>query len=200
MPTRHLLALALATASLASTAGEPIPVEALAKLPDIQSVSMSADGKNVVALVAAPGGDGSATALASWDLGNLDAGSRITPSGDRMKFVAANAMKADRILVIARQEWTGQLGGCGEGKTNGATKTFVSKTYLTDTSQKKFDEAFAAKTSKIDMDEDMRRCLELVGTSSLVNTLPLDPDNVIITQMDPRTFGSNYMLYNLRTG
>ncbi|MBN8261944.1 MAG: S9 family peptidase, partial [Xanthomonadales bacterium] len=41
---------------------------------------------------------------------------------------------------------------------------------------------------------------ELVGTSSLVNTLPLDPDNVIITQMDPRTFGSNYMLYNLRTG
>lgn len=200
MPTRHLLALALASASLASTAGEPIPVEALAKLPDIQSVSMSADGKNVVALVAAPGGDGSATALASWDLGNLDAGSRITPSGDRMKFVAANAMKADRILVIARQEWTGQLGGCGEGKTNGATKTFVSKTYLTDTSQKKFDEAFAAKTSKIDMDEDMRRCLELVGTSSLVNTLPLDPDNVIITQMDPRTFGSNYMLYNLRTG
>ena len=200
MPTRHLLALALASASLASTAGEPIPVEALAKLPDIQSVSMSSDGKNVVALVAAPGGDGSATALASWDLGNLDAGSRITPSGDRMKFVAANAMKADRILVIARQEWTGQLGGCGEGKTNGATKTFVSKTYLTDTSQKKFDEAFAAKTSKIDMDEDMRRCLELVGTSSLVNTLPLDPDNVIITQMDPRTFGSNYMLYNLRTG
>ena len=200
MPARRLLATTLAIACSGAIAGEPIPVEVLAKVPEIQSVTMSADGRNVVALVAQPGGDGSATALASWDLGNLEAGSRITPSGDRMKFVAASAMKADRILVVARQEWTGQLGGCGEGKTTGATKTFVSKTYLTDVTQKKFDEAFAAKTSKIDMDEDMRRCLELVGTSSLVNTLPLDPDNVIITQLNPRTFGSNYLLYNLRTG
>ena len=132
--TKHLLAAGIASACLTATAGEPIPIEVLAKLPEIQSVSMSTDGKNVVALVAAPGTKGESTALANWDLDNLDAGSRLTPSGDRMKFVAASAMKADRILVIARQEWTGQLGGCGEGKSTGATKTFVSKTYLTDTS------------------------------------------------------------------
>ena len=196
--TKHLLAAGIASACLTATAGEPIPIEVLAKLPEIQSVSMSTDGKNVVALVAAPGTKGESTALANWDLDNLDAGSRLTPSGDRMKFVAASAMKADRILVIARQEWTGQLGGCGEGKSTGATKTFVSKTYLTDTSQKKFDEAFAANTSRLD--EDMRRCLELAGTSSLVNTLPLDPENVIISQLNPTSLSSNYMLYNLRTG
>lgn len=196
----RLLAACFAFSSLAATAGQPIPAEVLARTPAIQSVSMSTDGKNLVTLVVAPGSKDGDTALASWDLDHIDAGSRITPSGDRMKFVAASALKADRILVIARQEWTGQLGGCGEGKRTGATKTFVFKTYLTDGSHKKFDEAFAAKSSKIDMPEDMRRCLELAGTASLVNPLPLDPDNVIIRQLDPGSMVSNYLLYNLRSG
>jgi hypothetical protein len=33
----------------------------------------------------------------------------ITPSGKQMKFIAAFAMKAGKILVTARQEWTGPL-------------------------------------------------------------------------------------------
>src|SRR5687768_11989927 len=126
----------LITASLLLLAGtaaarEPIPIESLARVPDIQSVSMSTDGKNLVAVVAGPGTSNQDTALATWDLDNLDAGSIVTPSGDRMKFIAANAMKANRVLVIGRQEWTGQLGGCGEGSATGATKTFVTKAYLT---------------------------------------------------------------------
>ena len=194
-----LLAASLLICSHPAQAGEPIPIETLARVPAIQSVSMSTDGKNLVAIVEAPGSNHKDTALAVWNLDNLDAGSKITPSGDRMKFIAANAMKADRVLVIGRQEWTGQLGGCGEGKTTGATKTFVTKTYLTDTSQKKFDEAFASNTRKTGMSEDMQRCLEIAGTSSLVNTLPLDPDNVIITQLSGMTLSGNYYLYNLRT-
>lgn len=198
---RHPLtaALLLAGASLAQ-AQTPIPIESLAKVPDIQSVSMSADGKNLVAIVAMPGSNNQDTALATWDLDNLDGGSRITPSGDRMKFIAANAMKANRVLVIGRQEWTGQLGGCGEGSTNGATKTFVSKAYLTDTAQKKFDEAFADNTRKLGVSEEIQRCLEIAGTAGLVNNLPLDPDNVIIRQTGGMSLSSNYYLYNLRTG
>lgn len=195
-----LLATGLLLCSHPAQAGEPISIEMLARVPAIQSVSMSTDGKNLVAIVEAPGSNHQDTALAVWDLDNLDAGSKITPSGDRMKFIAANAMKADRVLVIGRQEWTGQLGGCGEGKTTGATMTFVTKTYLTDTSQKKFDEAFASKTRKTGMSEDMQRCLEIAGTSSLVSTLPLDPDNVIITQLSGMTLSGDYYLYNLRTG
>ncbi|MDI1253638.1 prolyl oligopeptidase family serine peptidase [Thermomonas sp.] len=195
-----LLATGLLLCSHPAQAGDPISIETLARVPAIQSVSMSTDGKNVVAIVEAPGSNHQDTALAVWDLDNLDAGSKITPSGDRMKFIAANAMKADRVLVIGRQEWTGQLGSCGEGKTTGATKTFVTKTYLTDTSQKKFDEAFASKTRKTGMSEDMQRCLEIAGTSSLISTLPLDPDNVIITQLSGMTLSGDYYLYNLRTG
>ena len=195
-----LLAIGVLLALPAARAAEPISIEMLARVPAIQSVSMSTDGKNLVAIVEAPGGKHNDTALAIWDMDNLDAGSKITPSGDRMKFIGAAAMKADRVLVLGRQEWTGQLGGCGEGKTTGATKTFVSKTYLTDTSQKKFEEAFASNVRKLGMSEDMQRCLEIAGTSSLVNTLPLDPDNVIITQLSGATLSGNYYLYNLRTG
>ncbi|MGV8923390.1 MAG: alpha/beta hydrolase family protein [Thermomonas sp.] len=198
--TLSLLTIGVLLAMPAAHAAEPIPIEVLARVPVIQSVSMSTDGKNLVAIVEVPGGKHDDTALAIWDMDNLDAGSKITPSGDRMKFIAANAMKADRVLVLGRQEWTGQLGGCGEGKTTGATKTFVSKTYLTDTSQKKFEDAFASNVRKLGMSEDMQRCLEIAGTSSLVNTLPLDPDNVIITQLSGMTLSGNYYLYNLRTG
>lgn len=181
-------------------AREPIPAEAFARMPEIQSVSMSTDGKNLVAIVAMPGSNNQETGLATWDLDNLAAGSTITPSGDRMKFIAANAMKADRVLVLGRQEWTGQLGGCGEGRNVGATKTFVTKAYLTDTKHKQFGEAFADNTRKIGVSEDIKRCLEIAGTANLVSTLPLDPDNVIISQLNELTLSGNYYLYNLRTG
>lgn len=200
--TRKLAALAavLMLFTVVATAREPIPAEMLARVPEIQSVSMSTDGKNLVALVAAPGSDYRDTALATWNLDDLDAGPVITPSGDRMKFIAADAMKADRVLVVGRQEWTGQLAGCGEGRRTGATRTFVSKVYMTDSSHSSFSEAFADNTRRIGISEELQRCLEIGGTSSLVNRLPLDPDNVIVMQVNSTTLSGNYYLYNLRTG
>lgn len=183
----------------AAQAQQPIPIEAFAKVPDIQNVSMSVDGNNLVALIAAPGSDHKATALATWDLNSPDKGPVITPSGDNMKFIAAGALKADRVLVFARQEWTGRLGTCGEGKTEGATKTFVSKSYLTDIKHKDFEEAFADNVRRIGVSEDLKRCLDLAGTASLVHRLPLDPENVIITQVNELTLGGSYFRYNLRT-
>lgn len=196
---RQLLSLVLFVSAGPVVAGKPIPIETLARVPDIQSVSMSSDGRNLAALVAAPGSNHRETALATWDLDNLEAGPTITPSGDRMKFVGASAMKADRVLVFARQEWTGQLGGCGEGRVSGATKTFVIKSYLTDTKHAGFNEAFTDNTRRIGISQDMQRCLEIAGTAELVNTLPLDPDNVIVMQVNELTLSGNYFLYNLRT-
>lgn len=199
---RTALAALIATLLLAPAAAArtPIPIESFAKVPEISSVSMSADGKHLIAIVAVPGSNHQETGLATWNLDNLEAGSKITPSGERMKFIAANAMKADRVLVFGRQEWTGQLGGCGEGSVSGATKTFVGKAYLTDARHAKFEEAFADNTRKLGVSEQMQRCLEIAGTSSLVSTLPLDPDNVIISQLSSVSLSGNYYLYNLRTG
>lgn len=90
------------TTTMAAQAREPIPAEAFAQLPAIQSVSMSSDGKNLVALVPSPTGNGEDTALATWNLDTPDAPPVVTPSADRMKFIAASAMKADHLLVVAR--------------------------------------------------------------------------------------------------
>ncbi|MGQ4659108.1 prolyl oligopeptidase family serine peptidase [Lysobacter sp. F6437] len=186
-------------ASATAQAAEPIPIEDFARVPAIQSVSMSSDGKNLVAIVASPGSDYQETALATWKLDDLGAGSTITPSGDRMKFVGASALKADKVFVLARQEWTGQLGGCGEGKTTGATKTFVYKAYLTDTAQGDFNDAFADNTRTLGISQQTQRCLEIAGTASLVHALPLDPERVIVSQLNELTLSANYYLYNLRT-
>lgn len=199
---RQFMLALLASSSLIASAGaaarDAIPIEAFAKVPEIQSVSMSSDGKNLVGIVASPSSSYRETALATWDLDDLDAGSKVTPSADRMKFVAASALKANRILAIARQEWTGQLGGCGEGQSRGATKTFVFKPYLTDTNHQKFEEAFSDNVRKIGVSAQTLRCLELAGSAQLVNRLPMDPDNVVIAQVNPLSLSSNYYLYNLR--
>ncbi len=191
----------VASAILSSTttlARQPIPAESFARVPQIQSVSMSTDGKNLVALIEAPNSNHQETALATWDMDNLSAPPKITNSGDRMKFIGASAMKANRIIVFGRQEWTGQLAGCGEGSATGATKTFVMKPYLTDSQHSNFTEAFAANVRRVGVGEDTLRCMELAGSASLASTLPLDPDNVIIRQMNS-SFQANYYLYNLRT-
>jgi dipeptidyl aminopeptidase/acylaminoacyl peptidase len=180
-------------------AAQPIPIEALARQPALQSVSMSPDGKHLVALVPSPK-DPDSTALATWDTDSLSTGPKVvTPSGDRMKFIGAYALKADKVLAIARQEWTGDIAGCGEGKATGSTKTFVVKTYLTNDDQKDFGEAFADDTRKVGVSKSTERCLEIAGTSSLVNMLPLDPDQVIISQLSQVTWTANYYRYNLKT-
>jgi dienelactone hydrolase len=179
----------------------PLPTEGFAKIPAIQSVTMSADGKRLVAIISAPNSDNKDTALANWDLDNLAAGpTTITPSGDRMKFIAASALKAGKTLVLGRQEFTGALAGCGEGNSTGSTKTFLTKAYLTDPGQTKFDEAFADNTRKLGISEQTQRCLEIAGTASLVHSLPLDPDKVIISQLNQASLAANYYLYNLKTG
>src|SRR5690606_22287154 len=125
------------------------------------------------------------------------AGPVITHSGDRMRFVAASALKANRVFVFARQEWTGALQGCGEGRSTGSTKTFVTQTYLTDTAHKNFAPAFADNTRRVGVSEQTQRCLELAGSARLVHSLPLDPSKVIVAQIDPMTFRDNYYRYDL---
>ena len=201
MTNKPLILLACAALFAgAAHAAQPIAIEDLAKVPMIQSPSMSIDGKQIVAIVAAPGSNNQDTALATWNLADMDESAVVTPSGDRMKFVRASALKADRMLVIGRQEWTGQLGGCGEGSVSGATKTFVSKVYLTDATHSKFSDAFADNTRRIGVSEQMQRCLDIAGTASLVHPLPLDPDHVLVQQMNELTLSANIYKYNLRTG
>ena len=195
-----LALLAALVAAPVANAREPIPADSFARIPLIQSVSMSADGKTLVALVEAPNSNHTETALATWNLDNLEAGKILTRSGERMKFIAASALKAGRVLVTGQQDWTGQLGGCGEGNANGATKTVVFKSYMTDVSQKNFSEAFTDKSHSTGVSEDTRKCLELNSTASMVSSLPLDPENVVIQRYSASKGQADYYRYNMKTG
>lgn len=199
---KHIAALAALLLLSPTIAGArtPIAIDKLAEMPGIQSVSMSADGSNIVAVLGKPGTDEYETLLASWDLNNLDKGATITASAGDMKFLAASALKAGRIFVLARQEWTGELAGCGEGASKGSTRTFVSKAYLTDVAHKEFAEAFADNTRKLGISESTQRCFELAGSARMVNALPLDPSKVIVAQIDQASFQDRYYRYDLRSG
>ena len=115
-------ALVMALGLNSAFAADAIPIEDLARLQALQSVTMSPDGKHLVGLIPSPTNKDD-TALATWNTDSLSAPTVVTPSGEHMKFIFASALKADKVLVAAQQEWTGQLGGCGEGKVVGATKT-----------------------------------------------------------------------------
>ncbi|MCH8490140.1 MAG: prolyl oligopeptidase family serine peptidase [Oceanicaulis sp.] len=207
----HALVVAAAASLLMSQAASaqetarPIPAEAFANVPNIQSVSMANDGRMLVALVADPNSDNQRTALATWDLSADDlpqvlSPSVITPSGDRMEFIQASALPAGKVLAVGRQDWTGRLGGCGEGYTSGATSTFVFRQYITDAQHSSFDRAFESVTRSVGISREMQRCLDLVSTSGLVSTLPLEPDVVLISQYNARNASSDYYRMNLRTG
>lgn len=193
------LALAAMACGSAADARDPIPADALSRMQEIQSISMSSDGRRIVALIGKAGAEEFDTSLAAWDLDNLEAGPTVTASGDRMKFISASALKAEHIFVVGRQEFTGPLAGCGEGKSIGSTKTFVIKAYLTNADQSNFEEAFAANVRATGVGEATQRCLEIAGSAQLVNGLPLDPENVIVSQTDMASFQDRYYRYNLRT-
>lgn len=195
------MALALAPALGLAQQATPISIESLTRQPAIQSVSMTPDGKHLVALIPSPVNKDQ-TALATWDIDHLKNGPTvITPSGEHMRFTAARALKTGKILATARQEWTGQGARCGiEGNSIGATKTFIYKLYLTDLTQKKFTTAFKSNRRKLSSNRAIETCLQLVSTSRRVNSLPLDPVNIIISRTDNRRLTSDYFLYNLKTG
>ena len=185
----------------AAHAAQPIPLEDLARLPAIQSVTMDPSGQHLVGLIPSPSNKDE-TALATWDTNTLPSAPKVvTPSGEHMKFIGAVALKANKILAFARQEWTGDIGSCGgEGNSIGSTKTFVTKTYLTGDDQQKFDEAFASNKTTVGVSKHTKFCLEISSTARLVDMLPLDPDNVIIERLSTLSFVSNFYLYNMKTG
>jgi len=199
--------LASITALLASTLSgiafsQPLAIEGLARYPSVASVSMSLEGDTLVGLVLDPTRDGREQAAAMWDIsGKIDTTkplfpTSITPHNGQMRFFGTAALKQGKSLWFARQEWTGRLAGCGEGRATGATKTFVSKVYMGD-AKLKIDEMPGGTKERLS--EDLQRCLDMSNTTGLVSIMAGDPENVIINRVTLRD-GERYFKHNLRTG
>lgn len=198
---KSYLGVALAAVLFGSGAAsaQKLDVESIARMPDTTGVSMSAEGDFIVAIKADPR-DPTKRIIASADISNIDGTKPLnwtaTPS-DRMSFVAAEALKAGKVWAIANQMWTGNLGGCGEGRATGSTKTWLYKAFLSDKSLKTFNDPFESGRS-IGVSEETLRCLE-IGTRPNIIDLPLDPESVIVQQQDS-DFVSRYSKVNLKTG
>ncbi len=195
------LASALAVVSAAPALAQKLDADAIARAPAVTGVSMSAEGDFLVGIVANPNSPDE-KALASWDISNLTVDSKsivlsyITPS-KTMTFQGANALKQGKVIAVANQPWTGALAGCGEGRTTGATKTWVYKILLADKDIKTLDDAFAGGRT-IGMGEAMQKCLEIASFPSIID-LPLDSENVIVQRTDPTSLESQYLKVNLKT-
>lgn len=191
--------LAGAISSANARAATPIPVETLAKPAAISYLSLSRDGDYLVGLVAIPGDK--KLSLAVWDTNDFNKPPKLTKPDGSVEFVAAQAMKAGKILVFARKKWTGALAGCGEGKRIGSTKTYLDKLLVTDINFKKFDEPYAGNLSGKNMSSAEIICSQIAGSGGIASDLPLDPENVIFYSRDgifSRT--TKYLKYNLKTG
>lgn len=171
-----------------------VAIDDLARLPAMTSVSMASDGSYLVALMDNEG----ELILTIWNPESDEPPVGSRPN-DRMKFIAAQALKADRLFVLGRQEFTGVLDGCGEGNTTGATRTFIVKLYMTDTELTEFEEPFTRAGRALGISEQTERCFELAGEAGLVADLPLDPERVIAQRTDTLKLTSEYYLVNLRT-
>jgi pimeloyl-ACP methyl ester carboxylesterase len=194
---RHaLVRLPAALAGLLATtqAQGQIAIDDLARLPEMSGVSMASDGTYLVGLLE----NGNELVLTVWDP-ETDEPPVGTRPNDRMKFIAAQALKANRLFVLGRQEFTGVLDGCGEGNTTGATRTFIVKLYMTDTELAEFEEPFTRAGRALGISEQTERCFELAGEAGLAADLPLDPEQVIAQRTDTLRLTSEYYLVNLRT-
>jgi pimeloyl-ACP methyl ester carboxylesterase len=190
-----LLFVLLGSLSAVPLASAEVSIEDLARQPAITSVSMATDGSYLVGLIENDG----ELALTAWDPdGERDPAGALP--NEHMKFIAAAALKADRLFVLGRQEWTGALEGCGEGNSTGVTRTFLTKLYMTDTQLEEFDEPFVRAGRALGVSEQTERCFEIAGEAGLVADLPLDPDAVIAQRTDSLKLTSEYYRVNLRTG
>lgn len=181
----------------------PLSAEDFSKQPAISSLSMSIEGDMLVGLVTDPT-DPDKRAAAYWDLsGDIDTSqpllpSSITPSGNKTLFFAASALKNKKSLWYTTQPYIGALMGCGEGKTTGATKKYITKVAMGNAGLKKIDDLPDGRT-EIGANAMLKRCFELVGETDIAAFLPLDPEHIILSRTTTKS-GTRYFKHNLRTG
>lgn len=181
---------------------DPISIEDLARLPAVSNVTVTSDGNTMFALVGpSTGRDQDRPIIASWDLNDLSKPpNTVLPDGNEIEFIGLRALKDGHVFVVARKPFSGQLGGCSEGRSIGATNTWLTQFLITDASFDKFDNPFLDERGMRGFSESTKRCLRMEARGSIVSTLPLDPDNVMISRLKGRTLGSEIAKLNLASG
>jgi acetyl esterase/lipase len=170
------LAITVSFVSVAAMAA-PTPPSAkdLTKAPEIQDVSLSPDGKHMVALTSP---DGEVVDVTVWSTDALRA-QPVRIRSTAARFLGVSFLKNDRLLVTAVQPTT------AEGENFHVIKSFV-----TGLDGKTFSPLLPEKTVMIA--EAGGRYSNLDDGGSLISRLPLDPRHVLVVDRREGSVGDIY--------
>lgn len=152
------------------------------RAPALDQVQISPDGKHIAALTST---DGQTIQVSVWNTDALDKPAQTLASAPRTRYVGLGFLKNDRLLVNVIQTLT-----------VGTVQTHLVKTYMTDFTGKQFKPLLPPKPGQSER-EDFINAVN--GDASLLDRLPLDPQNVLVVDNRVGGEGDIYRL-NVYTG
>lgn len=163
-----------APVAAAAAAARPAPPSAqdFTRAPALTQVQLSPDGRHLLA-VTSP--DGIQVVVSVWDTAHLDQRPAVF-GASQMRILNARFIKNDRIAVTAIQPYT--FGGLFNGH--------ITKQYITDLTGSRFDEILTVSRSGLSEQEQQQAAR---STSQIIDSLPNDPQNVLVLDARPGTAG-----------
>lgn len=159
-----LLALAVSTPLQAVGVAPAVPsIQDLAAFPAMSNVSLSPDGKHLVALQ----GKGEDRVILVWKTDALDQKPNVL-AASQMKIRGVQFIKNDLLAVSLWQPFDFRFGG--------VTKDFLSKLYITDLEGKNWREPLPLPNAKSEMEQR----LQSITTPTVMDILPDDPDHILV--------------------
>ena len=166
---------------LAIAAPTPPSAADFARLPLISDVSVSPDGKHVVALTSS---DGQNRVISIWSTSALNQKPYVL-GASRVRFLSVGFLKNDRLVVETAQTFTA-----------GEYKGHLVKAYVTDLEGKNWrtllPEGRAAQS-------EVASFVDRTSDADVISTLPLDPQYVLVQDNRIETNGDVYRV-NVYTG
>ena len=177
-----VLGIALAAgAHSASAAPTPPSAEDFARTPLISDVSVSPDGQHVVALTSP---DGISNVISIWKTSDLTAKPFIV-GASHIRILSVGFLKNDRLLVETVQTFTA-----------GEMRGHLVKAYVTDLQGQNWRTLLPE--TRADQSEDVA-FYDRTSDPTLISSLPLDPQNVLVEDNRVETNGDVYRV-NVYTG
>lgn len=167
-----MAAFSLGAPASPAVAAAPTAAE-FARVPNIDNVSISPDGKHIVALTSA---DGQTPTISVWRTDALDQRPVVLGSG-KMRFLKVSFLKNDRLLVNAIQTYT-----------DGSTKRHTTKQYVTDLAGENWKSLLPDQGPKT-QDETW---INSLNDAALISRLALDPKHVIVQDRRLGSLGDIY--------
>lgn len=178
--TASAIALALPFTAVSAVPTAPT-VEQLAAYPAMSSVSVSPDGKHIVALQ----GKGEDRYILVWDADGLDKKPTVLAS-KHMKIQGVQFVKNDLLAVSMWQPY--------DARFDGVTKTFIGKLYITDLKGENWQEPLPQPRARSEIDQR----LQAITSPQVLYTLPNDPDHILVINQIGANSGDVYRV-NIRT-